>query len=342
MRSSKQRSRAKPNRPRTMGNIVNRVFDSSGPEGKVRGTPQQIIEKYQFLARDAQLSNDRVAYENFLQHSEHYTRMLGEATRELQREADERRDSQGQPRGGDPSDMRYDGQPRDAQFREDRDDDGGDADPYVDAPRPQQNSQPRPQHQPRPQQLRTDQERFQPDRSGDRNGDRQPDRNGDRQPDRNGDRQPDRNGDRQPDRNGDRQPDRNGDRQPQERQPDRQPQERQPQERQPRERPSHPRPVVDRTGELPAFISAPLPKTDRPLPDRPPLPDRSPLADVIELDDDRDRDTDSGLVETPEMPSDENPALKAASRKRTPRKPKPEAAAAVDAPSGSEPENAAE
>ena len=83
MRSSKSRSRSKSNRPRSMGNIVNRVFDSSGPEGKVRGAPQQIIEKYLVLARDAQLSNDSVAYENFLQHAEHYTRMLGEAQREL-------------------------------------------------------------------------------------------------------------------------------------------------------------------------------------------------------------------------------------------------------------------
>ncbi|KFI34070.1 hypothetical protein CG51_04200 [Haematobacter missouriensis] len=94
MRSSKSRSRSKSNRPRTMGNIVNRVFDSSGPEGKVRGTPQQIIEKYLILARDAQLSNDRVAAEAFLQHAEHYTRMLGEAQRELQREADARREYQ--------------------------------------------------------------------------------------------------------------------------------------------------------------------------------------------------------------------------------------------------------
>ena len=70
MRSSKKRSRSNQNRPRTLGNIINRVFDSSGPEGKVRGTPQQIIEKYQMLARDAQLSNDRVAAENFLQHAE--------------------------------------------------------------------------------------------------------------------------------------------------------------------------------------------------------------------------------------------------------------------------------
>ena len=91
MRSSKSRSRSKSNRPRSIGNIVNRVFDSSGPEGKVRGTPQQIIEKYQFLARDAQLSNDRVAAENFMQHAEHYTRMLAEAQRELAAEQEQRR-----------------------------------------------------------------------------------------------------------------------------------------------------------------------------------------------------------------------------------------------------------
>lgn len=90
MRSSKSRSRNKPSRNRSVGNIVNRVFDSSGPEGKVRGTPQQIIEKYNQLARDAQLSGDRVATENFQQHAEHYLRMLGEA----QREQDQRRDEQ--------------------------------------------------------------------------------------------------------------------------------------------------------------------------------------------------------------------------------------------------------
>ncbi len=78
-----------------MGNIVNRVFDSSGPEGKVRGTPQQIIDKYLMLARDAQLGNDRVAEQNFLQHAEHYTRMLGEAQVELLREQAERQGQQG-------------------------------------------------------------------------------------------------------------------------------------------------------------------------------------------------------------------------------------------------------
>lgn len=94
MRSSNKRSRSKSNRPKPLGNIVNRVFDSSGPEGKVRGTPQQIIDKYLLLARDAQLSGDRVAAENFLQHAEHYTRMLSEAQREMTREAEARQHQQ--------------------------------------------------------------------------------------------------------------------------------------------------------------------------------------------------------------------------------------------------------
>lgn len=94
MRSSKSRTRSKANRNnnanRSMGNVTNRVFDSSGPEGKVRGTPQQIIEKYNQLARDAQLSGDRVASENFQQHAEHYLRLLGAA----QKEIDARREEQ--------------------------------------------------------------------------------------------------------------------------------------------------------------------------------------------------------------------------------------------------------
>ena len=66
----------------------------------MRGTPQQIIDKYNQLARDAQLSNDRVAAENFQQHAEHYLRLLGEAQREIdaRREEQERqnRDRQAQ------------------------------------------------------------------------------------------------------------------------------------------------------------------------------------------------------------------------------------------------------
>ena len=92
MRSPKSRSRSKQNRNnnRSVGNVLNRVFDSSGPEGKVRGTPQQIIDKYNQLARDAQLSNDRVATENFQQHAEHYLRLLANA----QKDQEARREQQ--------------------------------------------------------------------------------------------------------------------------------------------------------------------------------------------------------------------------------------------------------
>ncbi|QJD17487.1 DUF4167 domain-containing protein [Paracoccus sanguinis] len=102
MRSSKSRSRNKSRNQRSLGNVVNRVFDSSGPEGKVRGTPQQIIEKYLALARDAQLSGDRVAEQSFFQHAEHYTRMLGEAQREqAERQAQFGGGQQGGPSGED-------------------------------------------------------------------------------------------------------------------------------------------------------------------------------------------------------------------------------------------------
>jgi len=72
------RSRGKSSR-KNVGNNVNRVYESAGPDGKVRGTPQQIIDKYLALARDAQTSGDRVMSENFLQHAEHYQRLLSAA-----------------------------------------------------------------------------------------------------------------------------------------------------------------------------------------------------------------------------------------------------------------------
>src|ERR1700760_3857864 len=56
---------------------ANRAFDSNGPEGtKVRGNAQHVFEKYQQLARDASAAGDRVLGENYLQHAEHYFRVL--------------------------------------------------------------------------------------------------------------------------------------------------------------------------------------------------------------------------------------------------------------------------
>ncbi len=161
MRSQKSRSRNKNNRNnnRSVGNVVNRVFDSSGPEGKVRGTPQQIIEKYNQLARDAQLSGDRVATENFQQHAEHYLRLLGEAqkeqearreqqereNRERQQERDreraKRQERESNAPDGDPSEAP---QP-DVMDRDDASDSG-----LVETPESQPAPKPKRQRKPRP------------------------------------------------------------------------------------------------------------------------------------------------------------------------------------------------
>ncbi|WP_092865209.1 DUF4167 domain-containing protein [Albimonas pacifica] len=91
------RNRGKNNRPKGLGNVVNRVFESAGPEGKVRGTPQQIIDKYEQLARDAQTAGDRVTAENFLQHAEHYLRLLSAAQAEQQAHQQQNQPSGQQP-----------------------------------------------------------------------------------------------------------------------------------------------------------------------------------------------------------------------------------------------------
>ena len=51
-------------------------MDSNGPDVKIRGTASHIYDKYQVLARDAQSSGDRIGAENYLQHAEHYFRLI--------------------------------------------------------------------------------------------------------------------------------------------------------------------------------------------------------------------------------------------------------------------------
>ena len=97
--SQKQnRARGRGNRNKPSGNVINRVFESAGPEGKVRGTPQQIIDKYLTLSRDAQTSGDRVMSENFLQHAEHYQRILLDAQGVREERRDQRQDHDGDGR----------------------------------------------------------------------------------------------------------------------------------------------------------------------------------------------------------------------------------------------------
>jgi hypothetical protein len=68
----------------------NHVFDSNGPEVRIRGTAQQLFEKYLQLGRDATSSGDRVTAEGFFQHAEHYFRILNAMNQAAQ---------QGQPNG---------------------------------------------------------------------------------------------------------------------------------------------------------------------------------------------------------------------------------------------------
>lgn len=73
-------------------NPLTRSYESNGPDVKIRGTAQQIADKYAALARDAQSSGDRVMAENYLQHAEHYNRLIAAATVQMQPQQRERID----------------------------------------------------------------------------------------------------------------------------------------------------------------------------------------------------------------------------------------------------------
>ena len=66
-------------RNRKSHNPLTRVYESNGPDIKIRGTASHVAEKYVQLARDAQSSGDPVAAENYYQHAEHYFRMIATA-----------------------------------------------------------------------------------------------------------------------------------------------------------------------------------------------------------------------------------------------------------------------
>jgi hypothetical protein len=55
---------------------IHRTIDSNGPDVKIRGNAHHVYEKYLQLARDANSSGDRVMAENYLQHAEHYYRLI--------------------------------------------------------------------------------------------------------------------------------------------------------------------------------------------------------------------------------------------------------------------------
>jgi hypothetical protein len=77
--NKRMRNRNNNNNNRRGQNPITRVFESNGPDIKIRGTASHIAEKYLQLARDARSSGDPVAAENYYQHAEHYFRLIAAA-----------------------------------------------------------------------------------------------------------------------------------------------------------------------------------------------------------------------------------------------------------------------
>src|SRR6202142_2412402 len=93
MRNGQKRMRGRNNNNphRKSQNPLTRVYESNGPDVKIRGTASHIAEKYIQLARDSQSSGDPVAAENYYQHAEHYFRLIAAAQEQF-------RQNQSQPR----------------------------------------------------------------------------------------------------------------------------------------------------------------------------------------------------------------------------------------------------
>lgn len=103
-----------PNPKRMRGRSNNRKssnprshnYESNGPEVKVRGNAQQVVEKYLALARDATLTDDRVAAENYFQHAEHYYRLMtanGGGPEQVQRQPGDMSEDREQSSGTTPA-----------------------------------------------------------------------------------------------------------------------------------------------------------------------------------------------------------------------------------------------
>ena len=81
-------------RSRKGPNPLTRSYESNGPDVKVRGTAAHVAEKYSTLARDALTSGDRVSAENYLQHAEHYNRIVAAAQQAQFQQAQQAQQSQ--------------------------------------------------------------------------------------------------------------------------------------------------------------------------------------------------------------------------------------------------------
>lgn len=83
MRGRNNNNNNNNNHNRKGPNPLTRNYESNGPDVKIRGSAMQIAEKYATLARDATSSGDRVMAENYLQHAEHYNRIIAAAQAQM-------------------------------------------------------------------------------------------------------------------------------------------------------------------------------------------------------------------------------------------------------------------
>jgi len=97
MRQGQQNRRGR-GRNRKGQSPLTRSFESTGPDVKIRGTPSHIAEKYMSLARDATTSGDPVLAENYLQHAEHYNRIIMAFRDQQIAQGGEAMNGQGRPR----------------------------------------------------------------------------------------------------------------------------------------------------------------------------------------------------------------------------------------------------
>jgi hypothetical protein len=149
--NNKQRMRG---RNRRGHNPMTRVYESNGPDVKIRGTAHHIAEKYAQLARDAQSSGDPVAAEGYLQHAEHYFRLIMAAQAQF---------AQQNPHQQQQFFQRPDMDGRD-DFEEEGEETGAEqpnGQPFSGAPGQQMQ---RPQHQPQPPQPQPNFQGYQPRR----------------------------------------------------------------------------------------------------------------------------------------------------------------------------------
>jgi hypothetical protein len=121
MRPNNTNKRLRGRNRNKSGNPLARSYESNGPDVKIRGSALQVADKYAQLARDAQSAGDRVMAENYLQHAEHYYRIVAAAYEQNNQRPphvrqDERR-FEGDYRGEQPHINGFDGL--------DEDDDGG-------------------------------------------------------------------------------------------------------------------------------------------------------------------------------------------------------------------------